>query len=193
MLPEEFKSNPTALANYDWTDVANGLGYVNFYITRMELSGSGWYHSLTTNTTSSAGSASDKIYSDSSITPKIYCSGSAFNTPRVVKGKAYFSGQQFGSASQGCKHIVSVYHIDGADETNATHLGFAGGQQTGNASEEVYFPIDLIEQHFKVGDFLMVEVNQQQTLGADEGLYIDPAGSVGKPCIIAIPFKLDIE
>jgi hypothetical protein len=158
----------SAIASYDWTDVANGLGYATFYGSLFSAS-----HILTPtlfnvpNISLAAGT-----YVAFDATP--------FNSPRTAKGYAYINAHRLGGVGN-TTFTAKVSKISGAVTTDISSE--VNSSATGN---DAWFLIRLLltETVFKKGDIIRVSIKAADN--TNFGI------STTFPCLINIPFKIEL-
>lgn len=167
VLQKKFQSQPSAIASYSYTDIAEGTGNQLFYLCQTE-DNSGVDQILTTQTPYSSvieeaygiqatdNFGADKVDLDFDLT--------AFNMPKVVGGTAlinagiYINGQ---TAEKAWSYVkFTLRHVSDGVET-----------AIGTAQSETYFkdadsgeqfticmPMVVTEKKFKAGDILRLNV-----------------------------------
>lgn len=182
-LPENFPvpSEP-AVASYDYRDIADGAGIVEFY----------GYHSID-NTTEKYGLTDTALYSNYIWTSETANNAaafakeldldfdlSAFNTPRTIKGTGTFvfsfgSGSVSTAGTQSDIYvIIKVRKWDGSTETEIAN-GQSETDRLGNLDGNGYYDyrtvnvqITIPETEFKIGEQLRVTVELwAQQIGAN--------------------------
>jgi len=179
-----------AIVSYDWTDIASGLGYVDFYCfsavdnTTEEYlisDNSGIYsHSKWTIDTNNDTSAT--------LLETYTFTSSPFKTPQDAEGTMYINITNYSQSDQyqgRCYCIVSVYHYDGTTETllgnactTATTIS-GGANEFDNKVNCLNCEVSAIK--FKIGDMLRAKVavygwSSGGTEDLKKGFGLDPAG-----------------
>jgi len=219
VLPINFPlPSESAVASYDYTDVAEGTG-----VTIFNLVGATGDNILTKETV-----YADKIEEEIAITDttseyvKVFDVDydlSAFNMPKTIEGTGLVNFSQYGSGSgdeTSCWYFtIVVKKYDGSTETtigtvNSSTLSATGNHLTTNLE---LLPITLSKTHFAIGDILRVTVegyikytgflsggpNKLKIgIGQDpmnrDGKYLTPSSDdeMITASKIYIPFKLDL-
>jgi hypothetical protein len=155
------KEGEPTLASYDWTDVADGTGYIEFdgfavtdsVATTRHLSS----RPLGSNGTSIQFSTSGTYTYDFDLT--------AFNTPRYVQGTALIRysrrGQNLSTGQHTVQETITIQHYDG---TTATSLGSVSSPSQNPLSNAGFTRTELLRvaltpKQFKRGDILRVHLS----------------------------------
>lgn len=182
-LRKEFITQPTALVNYDYTDIIAGTGVINFKGAKVNLSGSSTYE-LTTNDifsnyhysyAAAINGISTKSAAINSGTEATYITANfdtvPFNTPRIVSGRAVLNlpisgvtGHAGGSMSLHWE--VYVQHYDGVNP--ATTIGYSESTPLNFGGLIKYqgvlaIPITLTQKSFKKGDMVRLSILMKGT------------------------------
>lgn len=160
----------SAIASYNWNDVADGTGNVIFYLLQTNTG-----YLLHQQPLPSSGANYEKVYSYSG-TGSVSLRGTnnyslpAFTAPRTVKGKAYLeltTGMN-GNAGAGRHGYITVNILK-----NSTNIGTVNTKDWG-ATDDVYhevYEISLTETSFAIGDILTVQFKvYMQTRDSDSGV-----------------------
>ncbi len=197
MIPEVYQGGQRQIASYDFTDIAEGTGVVDFYGFSENLSGSTL---LTLGKTS--------LYSadiQSAGTSWTF-NAPAFNFPKIVKGTALirFSAALTGAQNSTMNFDVAIQKVSGGavsaigSASTATHTRSAAG--SGTTAMNYTIPISCTHTHFKIGDNLRI-VFTGHTTGTAINLGHDPANrdtsemtAVTNPTKMEcfIPFRIDL-
>jgi hypothetical protein len=190
------------LANYDHSDIADGLGYVSYFLgTTKNTAGTTSYN--ISKTLAYGGGIGVQ-----SNTATFTFNTSSFTTPRVLKGKVIFDGAfsntQVSSGTSNCFFKVKLQLVQGAVVTDlgsewtsdTITLTFAG--TSGRVFSGV---IDVTQTNIKIGDIIRAVL----TLTGDKGTASHSTCTVGTdPRGVAIsglttsvftlnlPFKIDL-
>jgi len=172
VLPQKFPVPPSAIASYDWIDIANGLGYEVYYgfnanetlgVTNSSSVYAGTIHKNGVAIMVADDNAYDEMYDlDFDIT---------FNLPRNVKGKIFIQipfGCNIlatGTETLTMKATADVYHYDGSSETpmgsTATTEEIYSSAPAQHSSVS-YISTIIVNQttakHFKKGDTLRITI-----------------------------------
>lgn len=175
------KSAEAAIASYDYTDIAAGIGVQTFYACQAVMSGETLY-SLAADSSIYSGAISEK---DNKITSDLDYDVT-FNLPRIIKGTIRVSVTQgvFGVGATDWVYLtISLYKVSGGTPT-----------QIGTTERTIVTKIDgsvilsktcLLEFetggkiHFKKGDILRLKVigvsNPSAHADSETGYGCDPA------------------
>lgn len=158
----------SAIASYNWTDIANGTGYATFYGSLFSASN---ILTPTLYNVPNMGLAAG-TYATFDATP--------FNSPRTAKGYAYINAYRLGGAGN-TTFTAKVSKISGAVTTDISSE--VSSSATGN---DAWFLIRLLltETVFKRGDILRVSIKSGDA--TNFGI------STTYPCLINIPFKIEL-
>lgn len=196
-MDQPYTTAAQQLVNYDWADLAGGVGYITYYAGISTDTGGKSYF-LTRRIVDSypvienqAGAATLDL--DFDIT---------FLSPSTIKGEASFNFTQYGGAASTAATTITVYHVNAAAaETSigATTAATRAGTDATPFRELVL--ADLTEKHFAIGDKLRINVSLVHAGGNVAGIWFDPASSltrtddltrtVGTDFVAQIPFKVD--
>jgi hypothetical protein len=153
-------ANP--VIGYDYVDVAEGAGYVQYYLYQTEDDSAVDYH-LTNN----SGIYSKEYYTQSAVTTPVskvldLDFDIEFNLPQDVEGTAISQYFIYGGATVGNISVYIVTKIIHYDGTTETQIGTAtSNTETWGASARKLFvtPINIsARKHFSKGDILRVTV-----------------------------------
>lgn len=173
-------SPPSAIASYDYTDIAEGTGIKNFYAAQSIASGAASYF-LTTDDTLYSGVLSEKVQ-DQGGTVSIINYETTFNMPKTIKGKIRISVTLGVDGSNVTSSVVlSLWKVSGAtttqigDTVGTEKLTEAGPGQYDRTRNVTIEAADRV--HFKKGDTLRLTVKLIGLAGASEtfGYGCDPA------------------
>ena len=191
VLPEPFATALPALVNFDFTDIARGTGYEDYFLIESQDSGGKDYHLVSNRDFSN----SVKI-SKSQATSDLDYDLTPFVIPRTVNGTVLISIPGDGSATDvGVVWIIELYRWDGTTETQlGSTINFSGTLL--NVGNMFYFRMPIVNELIAVGETLRLRVSFA-IAGIDTGNYgIDPANRSDGNFItttskISIPYKLD--
>lgn len=151
MIPEKYIGGQRQIASYDFTDIAEGTGVVDFYGISENLSGSTLY-ALTKNSIYSA----DIQSAGTSWTFNL----SAFNLPKIIKGTAIirFSAALTGNQNNTMNFDVAIQKVS---DGTASAIGSASTATltlpaNGTTAKNYTIPISCTQTHFKIGDNLRI-------------------------------------
>ena len=206
---------PSAIASYDYSDIADGTGVKNFYACQSIASGAyGTAYYLTTDTSIISGRVAEKLQNKSGLVSDMNYDV-VFNLPKIIKGNVRISlGQGVSGDTVSVTLRLSLYKIsDGVTTQIGNSVDTDKTTQTGagQTSHTRNLTIDTSERiHFKIGDTLRLNVKMYGQVGVAPntmGYGCDPAGttdavdSCGAIVIVApdptkltvgIPFIIDI-
>ena len=170
-LPSKYDTEENVLANYNFFDIADGTGIVNFYGSQSIMSGLIVLAYLTSDGTQYSGKVVEKVKPPINATTKVSDINYdvTFNLPQRIKGQARLSVTQGTLASGGvnCQVflITKLYHVNSAGaedlmasaDTQTTDEADSGGTQ---ASVTRNLNYDLSSQiwSFKAGDKLRLNI-----------------------------------
>jgi hypothetical protein len=184
LIPEQIPLPPSEVtASYDYVDLADGVGYVTYYCTKEEISGSVSY-GLTRDT----GVYSVYPETSGSATLDIDFDVSAFNQARTVKGTAIYNGAHVIDGNQAGGNQKSWFRVlirkwDGSTETEiADAYGptvTVAGQTTSN--NVLNIPITVPQTTFGKGEQLRVTVQHILSGGTTTDIFMghDPKNRDG--------------
>ena len=188
-LNQPYLHPPSAIASYDYVDIAEGTGIVVFYGSVTKNNAATNYY-LTTTKTYSGVIVPSATPAGTSYTKLIDADFDVvFNTPKLVKGKAYLSVTQgavcqSGTTGVGVYLVATLKHYDGTTETTLgsaqTSTAFVSTPGSGATSKSISFVFDIAStQQFKANDTLRLTLecwgkkaadasgNNQAGFGAD--------------------------
>lgn len=183
-LPNNFQTQQAAIASYDYSDIANGQGVIEFdlFTSRDETT-------LSYHTQETGNNYSETLQSNGDDTQVYNFDSPTFNIPRVLKGTASFVFSWFviqggGNPTSGTQGNVSVgvYHYDGTTETSlgeATTITMTipdGNNERGGRTSVLNF--DITEKVFKRGDRIRIKVTTTKVV---EGGTIETIGICHDP------------
>ena len=184
-IPPQYNVSQPAVASYDWTDIANGSGNSVFYLLKSKNSAGDDYSLVTTNLVAGIGGASAVGWASTSY---VSFDSTPFNSPRTMKGIAYFTGQ-FNYISDAGSVTATLCHYDGTTETT---IGAETVNDTVNLDYTFCLSFDVTDKNFKKGDILRVKV---KTSREDIYISVDPSGTQPGsilPAKIVAPFKIEL-
>lgn len=176
VLPKPYTTASPILTNFDYSEVANGLGYEIFYALRYADSTSTKKTFLSSTPFEMIGKAFRNAESSSWTS-----TSSQFNITRTVSGTAIISA----SGVTGGNPTIASFKLQRWDGTTATDISSTHTSISVSADEPIFIELPLIETKFNVGDALRVIIG---VAGSGGGLN----ATVEKPLSIHIPFKLDL-
>ena len=159
----------SAIASYDYTDIADGAGYTTFDCFATTSSTATAYIMARNGSRTSPGVIS-ALFNNTTGTQTVEFITSAFNTPRILKGKVllYIS---HGSLTTNSSHPATSY-VTATLKQNSTSLGSAISPTgtTGATIDTIFVHQNVLEinittpVNIKIGDTLTLSV--VQTCGA---------------------------
>jgi len=182
------------LANYDWTDMMEGTGTIDFNVCSAVVAGSSV--NILHRSTLDNGRARSNIKTAQTF------SLSRFNVPATLVGESYFSFSYFVDIASGGQQVKVKVDVN----KNGTSIASTTSElQTGDLAFTTLLNVTLPKTHFAIGDILSVTFS----LDSDPGvtavyLHIDPENLnyVGTYTMTAttnhtdahayIPFKIDL-
>ena len=185
-LPQKFrKTRDRAIASFNFTDIASGLGVQIFFATIGETSGGNTYHLLGTAVTSKNDAADKRLLNGTDVD----FDTSPFNLPRTVKGTAFVSGSFKVDAGNNISCTATILKFDGSTETTIGSTITSQTETSTSNERGVLLKIPLTETLIKKGELLRLTITVA-TAGGISGLHADPLGTEGQPLKLLIPFKI---
>jgi hypothetical protein len=162
-----FQAPQTAIASYDWTDIAEGTGVIIFdgFAKSGDSTGNITY-GLTNNIVYGAEkeTKSDEIIQNGyTIEKTLNFALTAFNLPRTIKGKALIEGTwQLEKTNTTTTNAYIVWTIQKYDGTNYTTIGTFTTETitsavVGTTIKTFSVEVNLTETHFKKGEILNIK------------------------------------
>jgi hypothetical protein len=155
------KGGERTIASYDWTDIANGSGIVNFFATTLKGAATTSYSLLDNAMDSYTTHTSQGINANNTYNFDV-----EFRFPKIMTGDSYFFVPIFsdprGTASLTTTANIGLYHYDGTTETQmgSTISDSVSASSGGQAIKLVAGVVSLSGvRNFKVGDKLRLKVN----------------------------------
>lgn len=155
VISQKYDTQSQILANYNYTDVANGTGFVTYYGADVNVSGAVSYV-LTSNVV-----YSDNIYTsttlpadESQVSTKRATHTfdlSTFNIPQTAKGTAVIN-VPFEVATIGYAHLVLIL------KKNTTTIATVQTEEINATIKLSLLNMTIPETHFKIGDYLSLVV-----------------------------------
>lgn len=202
-VPIVYRKSSDVTANYNYVDVAEGTGIIDFYPFRAD--------GLNAMSTTTA------IYSN--LSPVIWRGGGGadprdssnydvtFNLPKSIKGKSFLSitigAVNYGSSATP-QVVATLYKVDLSNTSTQLATATATGAADVTTPFLLYFPIT--RTHFKKGETLRLNLvlNGATTSYSAVGYGVDPAARVDPNThqvinntnttrmILKVPFVLDV-
>ncbi len=210
-----------AVASYDYTDIAEGTGNINFYLAVSAKSGPAYSYHLTKDTSFNSWGSRIGTFTGNTITFQRGATTTytfnliPFNLSKYIKGTALVNLFHLIYSSIatgiGLYVVATIYHVDA--DANATSLGTATsntaiGTDTADTGVGVFsLPITLTQKHFKRGEYIRLVVAGTSTDPGGSGISfigVDPANSTytsdgagprnifKTSSFVRIPFRIDL-
>jgi len=168
VLPLKYQTQPSAIASYDYTDVADGTGNSTFYLC-YTADNSGDTLILTNEILYST--EIDYTYqidaADNTDAANLDFNLTAFNTPRTIQGNATVEiGMSLYQSTTADDRVwtyntINLYKVSGGVETLIGTAVSATEANPGSDTSTYYintFSIPLTQTHFKIGDNLRANI-----------------------------------
>jgi hypothetical protein len=215
MLPKIVQSQPSAIASYDYMDLAQNTGIKLFYVAAEANSGGTEYFLTGEQVYSSSIEVTGGATASSNFIKMIDISAdlSAFNAPAILRGTAVFvlciDNVRVGGTDEFSYVVINVQKWDG---TTATTIGTVTSETISGATDYKILCVraDITKTSFKKGENLRINIEgwtkvtgggtNTLTMGIDpmnrDGTAIipstdSPASTTQIKCWI--PFDLDIK
>ena len=175
----------TAIASYQYTDLEDGSGLVNYYlITRATSTGTTNHMTTATKKPAYIVGGAEPTGDQSWDAGTYTVNGDIFNTARTVNGTALFSAY---IATTGNSSYVSV-KVQKVSSGAATDISSTIQSPADTSNQYVNFEIPLTQTYFAADDNIRIIV-----IVSGVGSYIiaDPTYAT-YPTTIEIPYKIDI-
>ncbi len=200
VIPRVFRNDrERTLINYDWVDLAGGVGYITYYAGASTATGSAITYFLTRNTFD--GQPINLVGTGTSSTDINF--DIEFQSPTQIGGDAIINFTQFGGNVSAGTSTITIYHVD--VDNNETSLGTKTTVTRAGTVTTPYrecLKIPLTKKHFAIGEILRVNLIFAHTGGNNGFVYFDPASgltktdnlgrTVGTDFVCDIPFKIDL-
>ena len=164
----EFTTASQAIASYDYTDIADGLGYQIYYAFPLEKNGTYFL--------------SPTFMENEGILPLVETDYdlSPFNIAQTVKGTAYL--ETYTPTGAGAAVITArLYRVRGVTETAVSSAITSISQAEFG---HIILEIPLTETDFAAGDFLRLTLTNAKN--------VQITSDSTNPCKLHIPFRLDL-
>ena len=190
----EFTTASQKIVSYDYVDIANGLGFQNFYLFQSEDTASGVGYGLTTDTSLKA--MPNRLLGTST---EFNFDSSVFNETRTVKGTAY--ANLVGGTNNSSQSSINLilYKVTVADAEVALSSSF-GMTHAKNGPITYLIQMPLTETLIKKGEKLRLSLTTVDNspgatgIGTDpssQGFSIDASEGYSSDSKIAVPFKIE--
>jgi hypothetical protein len=165
------------LANYDWTDVADGTGYIRLYVIHEDTLGDGDCSLVTKAYSTPRGNLSKPSAKAIDLTP--------FNTPRTIGGRAVVNCGKIETSSGNGSFTVTFWKVSGGAETAISGNLTSYSKSSGGS----HIAIGSITQtNFKVGDILRIKLTGN---GTNTIVHCDPTSATDF-FLLDVPFKIQL-
>ncbi len=178
VLRKKYVSQESAIASYDWEEIASGLGHQLFYGSSVILSG-GAEKFLIPQALFGIGDQADEGTTTLDL--------SQFNLPSTIQGTAYID--YWTNKNTTDIHTVTLKFQKVSGTTTDISSAITSGNIISSGFSHHAMKIDINQTQFKVGDKLRVEVVVSAG-GGICGIPLNPIGSY--PFILSVPFKIDL-
>ena len=191
----EFTTASPVLANYDYTDVINGFGYIEFYPMITDDSTADYI--LSTKPLATKIKMFDRQNNNVTYT----FDTTSFNSPRSVKGTAIISGALY-AASTTAQIKAEFFKVSGGETSISSNVGTAVYTPTLNSDTNYLFNVPLTETLFAAGDSLRVKIyfaagNNLVRFGispdgSNDAASADYFNDTSPQLKVQVPFKVEI-
>ena len=173
------RSGEGSVASYSWSDIASGIGYVDFYaLAKGGVDGS--MILVTKPVDNGAAYVTFTAAEEQTMT------ASAFSTPRTVGGVGYCSLACYNTGSTAVGWTLTIQKESGGVTTDISAATATDNTAASTGEFVLYTPITITETNFKIGDILKIKIV------AGGNLRLHALGTGGKYVYFAIPFKIDL-
>ena len=190
----EFTTVSQKIVSYDYLDIANGLGFQNFYLFQSEDTASGVGYGLTTDTSLRA--MPDSLLQTSA---EFNFDSSVFNETRTVKGTAY--ANIVGGTNNAAQSSITLilYKVTAADAEVALSSSF-GMTHARSGTITYLIQMPLTETLIKKGEKLRLSLTTVDNVPGATGIGTDPSSQgfgidggeeYSSNSKIAVPFKIE--
>lgn len=176
------KGNANILQNYDFVDIADGLGYIHYYGLDTKDNSATSYRLVKTPT------YSYDVETTQTADTNYNFDSSTFNTPRIAKGTAFVRFQTLLSSVGGASvtYTVKVQKV-ATDGTTVTTLGSTTSETitragAGTTFTNLLIAVALTQTQIKNGETLRVRIEVDTSFGSglDRSYFgIDPQNRSG--------------
>ena len=198
-VPEQYRKSSIAIATYPYSEIADGMGTVNYLITRVQTdnnSANDAYILITNSGMISEGLNGTNTAVSSATDIDIDLE---FNLSKTIEGKCYVTLPVQIPAGITWTSKVTIRKWDGTSETElvaqTTYQSITAGGAN-NWSESI-MQFDIPKTYFKAGDIFRINFAGTASAGS-LWLYHDPQGTTsdftitGGTASVLVPFILDI-
>lgn len=186
-VPIIFNRSDNAVSSYDWKDITQATGYINFYPMRVNIHASDTYI-LTCNSGITSGNTGLVSWAGNVGTDKDF--DITFQKPSLIRGTALFSYYlDPAGAPNGGSVTINIYHVStGAVETL---LATCTASTIGDDNAWYCVSMPLTTKKFAIGEKL--RLNFIAGAGASAGtitLTVNPTSAYAS--VLMMPFRIDI-
>ena len=157
-LPLNFQPAPKPISSFEYEDIAEGFGYVKYYLSA-QIHSTGTDYIIGTDVNYSSEIALG--YGGTATTTDTFYSGT-FQRPREIKGivKFNFCAGIRGSNPTIVGYQIKLYHYDGSTSTQIGSTWTSADQTSAGANEIHWYngSITAAQTHFAIGDQIKMEV-----------------------------------
>jgi hypothetical protein len=213
-LPQTYViPGPASIASYNWFDISQGLGYVNYYgYTSDTPTASGALYSLTTNSdvySSTIESRKTSGLSTADQYMELTFDAPSFAQPKIIKGSAILtlSHSSVLTSSSSADYIqAALQKWDGTTATNISIVSGAASTTTGLVRENTStLLIPIPRTGIGVGESIRLNIKKILTTGSSteffaiahdpkdrDGNYITPSTDTTSTTklILSVPFEI---
>lgn len=203
------KNTGDPIVSYSYSDVANGLGFINFWVYRAETTGDADYNGLTATAWESCIDGAEVTqytwtlaYSPTDPFPRTQIHDfdtSDFNVPRTVRGDLHITGRytwDIGVANRTATLKFDLIKYDGTTETTiATYTTHTLTDSVAN--QDYHFIAPCAQTTIAPGDILRLRITWTLN-GTDNQAGINSAITIGVStadadwyCLSRVPFKIE--
>jgi hypothetical protein len=170
------------IISYNWTDVSDGTGMVDFYLNVSAVPTPVYSYILQQQAMVSSNT-------DFSVTTDTDFDLSPFNKPQEIGGKGYITGWGYYTSGAGVNLIFTLYKVSGGVETAITSVGLETISIT-SGNKGFMLAFDVTNTRFKVGDILRLTIKKTGGTGyfvidPHQDVYSDPS------LMISVPFRIE--
>lgn len=190
-LPTTFRRGTNINANYDYVDVASGLGYQLYYLRTVRDESLTEKYLIDSN---GSGKGMVPYKAINAPASSFTAFSNPFRYPRHVKGNVIIQ-VAVDSGNNGQDMNVDLYHCD-KDGVTLTELGSLDNWDVDSTSEVAVFIFEDIDKNFKRGDMIAIKFTGGTSVSA--GFYVgtSPEGTMlgghSANTILHIPFKISL-
>ena len=197
-VPKTFRNIPEkVVASYNWTDLAEGTGVVQYYLVRAKETTNATYH-IISQALPGFGNPTERNLRAGTYDFNL----AAYNTPKVIRGTAVLTGQLHMAWAGTITISIQLKKVD-SDDNETTISDVIQSPDailvSGHPNTAVYLNIPLTTTNFKKGDKLRARIVVADDSGHNEEFGLDPtgaglshSGTHPLPPKLMIPYELDL-